>query len=180
MNRLFNNKSSQSEEYIHIKQDLIGYTYMNHIMELVRSTISDDLNHEKMYVFLQKLFRMMNNGYDPEILTFIFELKLMFFLGTGLHLQACSVCGKTEHLCFHISSGGLICKDHLEAFELVYDETVYREIQTLYYIDIEEDAFPIIDSNTRVIIRHIIDLLFSEFIGFSTKSREILKQIKKY
>lgn len=168
------------EEYANIKSDLITYTYMNHILELVRNTISDDLNHERMYGFLQKLFRQMNHGVDPETLTFLFELKLLFFLGHGLHWQACTVCGETTELVFHISSGGMICKHHLEHLDTSYEADVYTIIQDLYFMDIEQHTIPEIDQNRRVIIRHIIDLLFDEFVGFHTKSREILKQIKKY
>jgi len=168
------------EEYANIKQDIVAYTYMNHIMELVRHTISDDLDHQKMYQFIQKVFRMMNDGYDSEILSFIFELKLLFFLGNGLHLQACAECGTTENLRFHISSGGLVCPEHLEMNQQVYGEDIYSILQNLYYIDVDKNIFPSIESNVRIIIRHIIDLLYVEFVGFSSKSREILTQIKKY
>ena len=74
-------------DYPIVKQDIIAYTYMNHIMELVKSAISDDLNHEKMFQFLEKLFKKMNEGTDSATLSFIFELKLLHFVGYGLNFK---------------------------------------------------------------------------------------------
>lgn len=167
-------------EYPTIKQDLVTYTYMNHILELVRHTISEDLNHSKMYRFMQKVFSLMEQGEDPEIISFIFELKLLFFIGNGLHFSGCTSCGNTEDLVFHISSGGLSCRDHLKGDQTYYEKDVYQSIMTLYYIDVDTTKIPVIESSLRVIIRHILDLVYQEFVSFETKSRNILTQIKKY
>lgn len=167
-------------EYEHIKQDIVLYTYMNHINELVQHTISEDLNHEKMFQFMEKIFERLDDGFDSELLTFVFELKLLHFLGYGLRLKHCSLCTENENLVFHVSSGGLVCKQHLQFQDESFDFGVYKFIQDLYYIDVEKQELPDIDSNDRVIIRHIIDLLYDEFISYKTKSRGILKQIKKY
>ncbi|QMS85908.1 DNA repair protein RecO [Candidatus Xianfuyuplasma coldseepsis] len=168
------------EDYEHIKQDIIAYTYMNHILELVRNTIPEDSDHEKMFQFLQKVFDKMNRESDPEVLSFIVELKLLYFLGTGLHFNNCVICGNMDHLVFHISSGGLICNHHLEGIQIGYEKDVYQWLKDLYYIDITMNNIPDIEGNYRILIRHIIDALYDEFVGYHSKSRTILKQIKKY
>ncbi len=167
-------------DYPNIKQDIISYTYMNHIMELVRSVISDDLDHKKMLLFLEKIFSFMNNDIDEEILTFIFELKLLYFIGYGLNFKGCSVCGGTDELVFHPSSGGLVCASHLKYMDEQFNREIYNILKVLYYIDLDKHEIPDLSHNDRVKIRHILDLLFDEFVSFKTKSREILKQLKKY
>lgn len=168
------------EEYEHIKKDIFTYTYMNHIMELVKNVISDDLNHEKMFAFLEKLFSKMNEGSDVQICTFIFELKLLFFVGYGLNFKGCNICTDNEHLVFNPSSGGLVCKKHLNFNDPAYEEDIYTLLYKLYRIDIVQDELPEIDTQTKAILRNIIDLLYEEFITFKTKSREIIKQFQKY
>lgn len=168
------------EDYPVIKQDIIAYTYMNHIMELVRSVISDDLNHPKMIQFLEKIFLLMNEEKDPEILTFIFELKLLFFIGYGLNFKGCSICNLNESLVFHPSSGGLVCSSHLTFREEGFPEEIYRHLKALYYIDLNTQEVPEISEVDKRMIRHILDILFDEFVSFKTKSRKILKQLKKY
>lgn len=167
-------------DYEPIKQDVMRYTYMTHILQLVRNTISPDLDHPKMMQFLDKLFTKMEAGEDEEVLTFIFELKLLYFLGHGLHLHGCTMCDEADDLVFHVSSGGLVCKHHLHPTETYYDIATYRQLMTLYYIDITKGELLSLEPNDRVRIRHIIDLLFNEFVGYKTKSREILTQLKKY
>lgn len=167
-------------DYPVIKQDIIAYTYMCHIMELVRNVVSDDLNHPKMIQFLEKIFTLMNEEKDPEILTFIFELKLLFFIGYGLNFKGCSICDLDEALVFHPSSGGLVCSSHLKYKEEAFSKESYLLLQLLYYIDIDKQELPEIDESERHTIRHILDILFDEFVSFKTKSREILKQLKKY
>jgi DNA repair protein RecO (recombination protein O) len=167
-------------DYPIIKQDIIAYTYMNHIMELVRSVISDDLNHHKMMKFLEKIFSLMNEEKDPETLTFIFELKLLYFIGYGLNFKGCSICDLNEFLVFHPSNGGLICSSHLQYREEAFPKEIYLQLKNLYYIDLDKQEVPQINDLDKRMIRHILDLLFDEFVSFKTKSRGILKQLKKY
>lgn len=167
-------------DYERIKKDLIKYTYMNHIMELVRNTISDDLNHPKMMQFLEKLFFKMNQNSDEEILTSIFELKLLYFLGYGLQFKGCSLCDDDEDLVFHPSNGGLVCRKHLLFQDTYYEKEIYQILIQLYYIDLDKDQLPNITPNQKRIIRQIIDGLYDEFVGFKTKSSKIIKQLQKY
>jgi len=167
-------------DYENIKHDLVSYTYMNHIMELVRNVISDDLDHPKMYQFLDKIFEQMNNHNDSELLTFIFELKLLFFIGYGLNFKGCSICQDNEELVFNISNGGLVCRKHLTINQRAYEADIFNILKTLYYLDINTATLPLISKPERVIIRNIIDVLYDEFVSYKTKSRSILKQIIKY
>jgi len=167
-------------DYPKIKEDILAYTYMNHIMELVNNTISEDLNHSKMFSFLKRMFNLFNDQFNPEILSFIFELKLLFFLGYGLNFKKCNVCDKTENLVFSIDSGGLVCAEHLSFKQESYGSDIYKSLILLYYIDISNLELPIVTDNQKVIIRHIVDQLFDQYVSFKTKSRKILLQLQKY
>lgn len=167
-------------EYENIKRDIYKYTYMNHIMELVKNVISDDLNHEKMFMFLEKVFRKMDEGLESSVLSFIFELKLLHFIGYGLNFKGCNICSENDALVFNPSSGGLTCRKHLNFNDPAYEKDIYTLLHMLYIIDIEKMDLPEIDLPTKAIVRNIIDMLYDEFISFKTKSRDILKQIEKY
>ena len=104
----------------------------------------------------------------------------MFFVGYGLNFKGCSICDENINLVFNASNGGLVCNHHLAFNDLEYDESIYNIIKKLYYIDLDKEDIPEIQATDRVIIRNIIDMLYDEFISFKTKSRDILKQIKKY
>lgn len=167
-------------EFPTVQTDPIGLAYLSHMLDLVRLAISSDSDHEKMYQFLIKLLQRLERGWDPELLTFVFELKLLHFLGHGLSLAGCTMCNEAEDLVFHISSGGLLCRQHLTPVDVSYDQDIYGLIDLLYRLDVTTDELPVVAPNDRVILRHIIDLLYEEFVGVHTRSRSILRQLKKY
>ena len=153
---------------------------MNHIMELLRHVLDEHADHEKMFRFVYKVFTEMNNGVDAELLSFVFELKLLYFIGYGLNFGSCNICDDNESLVFHPSSGGLTCRKHVEQMQDAYEKDVYDKLEWLYLFDINTQTLQEIDANYRSIIRHIIDMLYDEFVGFKSKSLEIIKQLKKY
>lgn len=167
-------------EYQNIKLDPFKYTYSNHILELVNNVINEDSDHLKMFRFILKLFNKMNQGEDYITLSFIFELKLLYFIGYGLHFNGCNQCDLDEQLVFHISNGGLLCKHHLDDSIHTYGEEVYLPLMELYFIDIDKKEIPNLSDTTKIIIRHVIDVLYDEFVSYHTKSMKIIKQFDKY
>ena len=133
-----------------------------------------------MFDFLKRLFILFNDQYDPEILSFIFELKLLYFIGYGLNFKQCNICNKNENLVFSIDSGGLVCKEHLTLNQQSYDSAIFLLLSKMYYTDINKYENQEVSKNDRVIIRHIIDQLFEQYVSFKTKSRNILLQLQKY
>ena len=167
-------------DYPNIRKDLISYTYMNHIMELIGNTIPSDSDHIKLYTFVKKIFLLLDQGIDPEVLSFIFELKLLYFLGYGLNFKECNICTSKDNLVFSTDNGGLVCSEHLGLNQHSYGPLIYVNVMTLYFIDINKTEIPILEQNDKTIIRHIIDILYSDYVGYKTKSRGIIKQIQKY
>jgi len=167
-------------DYPNIRKDLVSYTYMNHIMELIGNTIPTDSDHLKLYSFVKKIFLLLDQEIDPEILSFIFELKLLYFLGYGLNFKECSICSSKNDLVFSVDYGGLVCSEHLNANQYSYGPEIYKNIMVLYFIDINTTKIPLFETNDKVIIRHILDILYADYVSYKTKSRGIIKQIQKY
>jgi len=167
-------------DYETIKEDLEAYSFVTHILELLHGTIDEFSDHSKMFHFVERLLELFNNKTDPEILSFIFELKLLFFLGYGINFRGCQVCGENDGLIYSVTDGGLICQKHLKPHSDSYDSDVYNIIKRLYYVNIDDRIDFDLSKNERIMIRHIIDMTYDEFVSYKTKSRDIIKQIKKY
>ena len=168
------------QEFGDIQLDIEKFTFVSHILELVINTIDEQSNHSKMYDFLKRLLYRIDKESDPEILSFIFELKLLSFLGYGIRFNGCNQCDEGINLVYSVRNGGLICRRHLEPLEEAYDLEITQKIKELYYMDINQYFEIPLSKNERIMIRHIIDVTFDDFIGYHSKSRTILKQIKKY
>ena len=164
-------------ESIHF--DLETFTYLSHMLELAYHVIDHQSNHQKMYNFMERLMKMMNEGMDAEIISIIFELKLLHFLGYGLNFKGCNQCD-SDDLVFSVSDGGLICKRHMMPNSATFDEDIYTKMKAFYYMNIDQYYIVNLSHNERIMMRHILDLLYDEYVGYKSKSRLILKQIKKY
>ncbi|MBN2604436.1 MAG: DNA repair protein RecO [Bacilli bacterium] len=167
-------------EFSALRNDLFAYTYYTHILELVNHTIPEDSNHQKMFLFLLKITNKLNEGTDAETLSFIFELKLLYFLGYGINLKQCNICNRNEDLVFSIEHGGLVCKSHLTSQQHSYEQDIIEVMSTLYGIDLDRAPIPMLEKNMKVIIRNIIDIMYHDYLGFKTKSRSIIEQFQKY
>lgn len=170
--------ASLVNDFASLKTDIMAFTYASHICDLVRHTVDEHNDHKKMYSFLKRLLNEIAQGKDAELYSAIFELKLLYFLGYGFHLKHCVICGKEENLVFSIHDGGLVCSSHKEPHLLYYDETFYPKMFTLYYHNIEIPYDQEFTKNERIMLRHLIDELYEEFISYRSKSREILKQLQ--
>jgi len=173
-------EGSLIDEYSNLRNDLFSYTYFTHILELVNNTIPEDSNHPKMFQFIKKIATKLNEGIDAETISLIFELKLLYFLGYGLNLKQCNICNLQEDLVFSVEHGGLVCRNHLSLQQNSYDQDMTQVISILYGIDLDQQTVPVLDKNRKVIIRHIVDLLFNDYLGYKTKSRSIIEQFQKY
>lgn len=162
-----------------IHYDLESFAFLSHILELTYFVIDQQSDHQKMYNFLKRLANKMNEGFDSETASIIFELKLLHFLGYGLNFKGCSQCDNID-LVFSVSDGGLICKRHAMPNSAVFDDQIYNKIKSFYFMNIDEYYNVELSHNERIMVRHILDLLYDEYIGYKSKSRSILKQIKKY
>lgn len=166
------------DDYQAIKEDLLTYTYALHILELIYGTVHEEDDHEKMLSFLHRLFSHMKEETSASY-CFVFELKLLHFIGYGLQFKACQVCGLQEHLHFHPSSGGVLCPEHIPGSMISASEEETNLLKTLYFLDINTDQLPDISTKTRDKLRFLIDLLYEEFVGYKTKSLKIVKQLEK-
>ena len=164
-------------EVIHL--DLEAFTYASHMLELAYFTIDQHSDHKKMYHFIERLMKLMNQGIDAEIISIIFEMKMLHFLGYGLNFKGCTQC-ENDDLVFSVSDGGLICKRHVMLKSATFDKQIYEKIKAFYFIDIDKFYKIELTQSERIMTRHILDLLYDEYIGYKSKSRSILKQIKKY
>jgi DNA repair protein RecO (recombination protein O) len=167
-----------SDDYQNIKDDLISYTYATHILELIYGTVNEDDDHQKMFSFLSRLLVLMKH-HDASIVSMIFELKLLHFIGYGLQFKQCQVCGNKDDLVFHPISGGVTCLSHIDALDMIANKEETAILKQLYYIDINVDTVPLIESHINQKLRFIIEILYDEFVGYKTKSSKIMKQLEK-
>ena len=153
------------DDYKYLKEDLTANLYANNIIELAYLISDSDIDFTKLYPFTLKCLDQINKGNNPETISFIFELKILYLMGVGPSFKECVHCGKKEMYGFSFSDGGVLCKkcacgrySHLE------------EISHLYYLDLSKDSLPLLNNELRKEIRLFIDEYYRVHLGIKTKS----------
>lgn len=92
------------DTYSKSKSDLIKFTYLSHVLEIVNHVAEAEIDHGKLYRFLLKIMDKISHtdNYIPYV--YMFEAKLLYLLGLQPELRAC-VIWKSES-----SRSGIISK----------------------------------------------------------------------
>jgi DNA repair protein RecO (recombination protein O) len=165
--------------YPKMTHDLIKHAYASVIIEL-----TDRINHEPsqnhyVYNILLKSLELIEEGMDPEVVLFIFELKATQLLGFGLNLDECVICGSTKNIVsISTSYGGLICQKCLANNHPPINGQYLQLLRKLYYIELNQINSISLKPKTKTVIRKIIDEYYDIHSGIYIKSKRYLRDLK--
>lgn len=104
------------ETFQAIREDLLKIAYCSYIAELVQRVKPEgEVDPDTFDMIIDILF-MMKTSSDPELITRVFELRLLEKLGFSPCLDFCAICAKEVKnlkVGFSIPNGGILCNDCL-------------------------------------------------------------------
>ena len=161
-----------------IKSDILLISYASYLCELVYQVLKQT-NETKIYDdFINSLLKI-EEGLDPIVLTNILEVKLLDFLGVGLNLTSCIMCGnKKEIVTLSSEKGGLICRNCYRQERLIPIEIV--KILNMYYlVDIKSINKLSIKKDIINEINRFLTFYYDDYTGLYLKSKDFLKTMQK-
>ncbi len=88
-------------------------TLLPHIIgETILKNVTDDDDHPKLFSLLVKTFEGIEHAEDGFDFLAMFMLKVLYFLGFGLKLGACHICGAQDGLGFDLKNHQTLCVAH--------------------------------------------------------------------
>ncbi|WKB36914.1 DNA repair protein RecO [Terrilactibacillus sp. S3-3] len=104
-------QAAQIESFRGIKQDISKTAYAALIVEMVDRLAEEGHPSSGLYHLLIETLLAMDKGLDAEVLSAIFEVKMMAVAGIEAQLDGCLRCGSSEGpFHFSINGGGFLCK----------------------------------------------------------------------
>lgn len=97
-----------------IRKDIVKLTYCCHILELITDNVQEGEPSESiLQLILNTLYVIAKTDRSLELVTRVFELRLMSILGYEPHVVSCVNCNKTddENMYFDLDSSGLVCSE---------------------------------------------------------------------
>jgi DNA repair protein RecO (recombination protein O) len=125
----------------------------------------------------------LNEGYDPDILMHIYEMKMLNFLGLNPILNQCSVCGSTDgHFSFSIREGGFICHRCLDKDPYHYklSPSAVKLLRLFYYFDLSRLGNISVKDETKAELKKVISSYYDEYSGLHLKTKKFLNSIDKF
>ena len=159
-----------------IKSDLLKISYASYLLDLTSQVLKEN-NNKNIYNILVSSLIKIEEGYDPEVITNILELKYLSYLGISPNFDTCSICGKSKIITLSVEKGGFICSDHHTNERIVSNKTL-QIIRMLYYADIDKITKLEVSSPVKKEINKFIDEYYDSYTGLYMKTKEFLNDIK--
>lgn len=160
-----------------IHEDIVLIGYLNYVSELA-SQVYKESEAKELFDLFELVLLKMNEGFDARVLTNIFEVKCLPYLGVELSLSSCIKCGTTKDIVTICGdAGGLICKNCYRGEKLVSIKTIQLlriydkiDLRSITKLDIKEE-------NTKEIER-FLTIYYTRYTGMYLKSRDFLEKLK--
>ena len=156
--------------------DKISYT--SYILDLTNQVYkhSDDKN---IYELLISVILKINEDYDHKILTCIFELKLLEYLGIKPNIDGCSICGNDKNIItISTNHGGYVCKNCYQNGKIYNNKTI-QLIRMFYYVDISKITKLEIKEDIKKELIEFINDYYDQYSGLYLKSKVFLDNLNK-
>lgn len=164
-----------------IMMDINKISYVSYILDLTEQIFKEvDLEQaNEIYNLLTAIIIKVNDGYDEGLLTNIYELKLLEFLGIRPNIDGCSICGSTKNIVtISSSSGGYICQNCYRDGRIYSSKTI-QLIRMLFYVDVSKITKLELNNETRKELNEFITEYYDQYSGLYLKSRSFLKNLSK-
>jgi len=172
-------EASSINELTTIKNDLLLISYLSYIVELTNQVIKQTDDYESLYKLFVSTILKLNNNLNPKIITNIYELKVLDYLGVGINFNCCAKCGSTKNiLTIDGDIGGYICSN-CYTNEFIYDEKTIKMLRLYYLIEIDSISELKISETVSNNIDRFINTYYDRYTGLYLNSKKFLKDIDK-
>lgn len=162
-----------------IMTDLTKISYVSYLLELVEQVIKQAEDDKEIYSMLISTILKIEEGFSPEILTNILELKLLDSLGVRPMIDGCAYCGSDKLIVtLNSSSGGFVCQNCYHNEKIVDHKTI-KLIRMFYYLDISKISKLSVSKEIKKELQEFIDDYYDRYTGLYLRSKQFLKNLNK-
>ena len=160
------------------KSDILLISYATYLCDLVSQIVKQSDDKEIYHLFKSALLKI-EELLDPLVITNIFEVKILDYLGVGLNLTECALCGrKKEIVALSTQVGGLICKN-CYTNEQILPINIIKFLNMYYLVDLKSISKLNIKKDIKKEINNFLVAYYLDYTGLYLKSKDFLKTIQK-
>ncbi|TSB46754.1 DNA repair protein RecO [Alkalicoccobacillus porphyridii] len=176
------NQGDPIKSFRKIREDLTYASYAMYMAELVDRLTEENKRYLWLFDWLYLCLLHMEEGADPEVLSRIFEVKMLEVAGISPQLDHCICCGSKEMpVAFSIRFAGFVCSRCLHKDEYAYPcspQTV-RLLKLFHDMNLHRLGNISLKKETKQQLKQIIRAYYDEYSGVTLKSRRFLDQLDR-
>ncbi len=159
-----------------IHSDLTLISYTTYISDLVNQVVKQSYSKKIYDLFINTILNL-EKKLDPVVVTNILEIKLLPFLGVGINLDSCAICGNKTHIVtIDGSRGGYVCLNCYSNEKIVSKEAI-KLLRMYYYVNIASISKLNIDESVKMEIDNFLNSYYEDYTGLYIHSKKFLKNI---
>ncbi|PTM59471.1 DNA repair protein RecO [Desmospora activa] len=165
-----------------LRSDLTLTAVAAYMTELLDRLTEEREVQPVLYSLLETTLDMLEEGADPDILTHIFELKVLEVGGYRPRLDGCVHCGAVDRsVRFSVAMGGFLCLDcsHRDRQAIAISAATARVLKLLQRMTPDRVGEVDLKAETRTQLEKVIRAFLDEYVGQSLKSRDFLDRMKR-
>ena len=165
-------------KFKNIRKDIDLMSYALYLLELAEKVYKHD-NDKGIYEMLIASLCKIDDGYDHKVITNIFELKMLDYLGIRPVIDECVNCGnKLDIVTISSYRGGYLCKNCANG-EVITNIKTVKLLRMFYYVDISKITKLEVSDNIKDELSKFIYDYYDRYSGLYLKSREFLQNLEK-
>lgn len=175
--------SKDLETYRDLQTDIFKNAYATYICALADAALEDRVLNLQMYDLIEQSLHLLNEGYTPEVIANIIEVKFLRDFGVAPNLISCGVCQKTEGLFdFSDKYHGILCSEHFseDPRRLHMNPKAVHLVRLYSVIKLEKIGEISIKSGTQSEIKRLIDHIYDQSLGLKLKSKKFIDNLYKW
>lgn len=163
--------------------DLHLNAYLTYILSLADAAVEDRIAYQGLFRELWRAIDHIEAGKDVEVITFIFEIKMLYYFGVVQEWRGCVVCGDMDGP-FDYSSiyNGLLCHEHwhLDSRRFHLSQKAIYFLRLFSHVSMEKLGDINVSSETKREMRHVIDKIYEENVGVHPKSKTFIDKMHRF
>lgn len=167
-----------------IREDLFKTAYAAYIVELADKLTEDHVASSSLFNLLYYSLDYINENYDEEVITFIYETKMLVFAGITPQLNNCAFCGKSanEYVAFSVKEGGFLCQRCIttDPHYIRISIAAQKLLKLFLTMDITRLGKISLKRSTRTEIKRVLSEYYDAYSGLHLKSKRFLSQLEKF
>ncbi|MBB3109010.1 DNA repair protein RecO (recombination protein O) [Paenibacillus phyllosphaerae] len=166
-----------------LREGLELAAYASYAAELTDRALQEDEATAYIFEQLKGFFTALEEGKDPEVTTYIYELKMLQAAGYAPDFDTCMSCGNVVgSMVLSARGGGVLCSrcSYRDPQALALSDGALKLLRVFRQMDLRRLGQIQVKPETKKLLKQGMRQLMDQHIGLQLKSRAFLDQLDKY